>query len=499
MKKTLALSMTLPVMAALQTPFFISAASAHGWSEFPPARQAVCYDQGGIWSGTPPSPGCAQAKAISGSFPFVQRNEYAKNINDYNNMQAVRSAIPDGTLCYANDDKKAGMGVAHSGWTRTEVKAGTFEFVFNATAPHNPSFWQFYLTKPNADLSKKLAWGDLELIQEVGNVPVVAGKYRMDVTIPESRSGNAILYTRWQRDDSAGEGFYNCSDIAIINDNNAPDPEPKQPYLVQGNAFIPQNISLDSAAVGKVVNYTVLNQNAERHASFSVAITDSNKDDWDRLLASEVNGWYEANYNGDVFIGRWHDEMSHYMYFRNDLHGNYFNSRDAGFSGQFSITDAIALQAVITPKVLKPLENASVVHGDYVVLTPSDSNGHQADAQWQQTSGTTVQTTTDANQQLLIDTSTLPNARHELTFQLALSSNSVSDDEVYSFVVQPSGSNDSGGDDSGGSDDSGVASWSAAKAYAQGDVVSHAGKTWTAQWWTQGEEPGTTGDWGAWR
>ncbi|HDV5393764.1 TPA: hypothetical protein RI724_002515, partial [Vibrio cholerae] len=32
-----------------------------------------------------------------------------------------------------------------------------------------------------------------------------------------------------------------------------------------------------------------------------------------------------------------------------------------------------------------------------------------------------------------------------------------------------------------------------------GAVVTHQGKSWTAQWWTQGEEPGTTGEWGVWR
>lgn len=116
---------------------FSAQAQAHGWSEYPEARQQICYNQGGLWDGTPPNPACAQAKAISGSYPFIQRNEYSINIPDYNNMQAVRSAIPDGTLCYANDAQKKGMGAPHSGWTRTEVNAGTFEYVFNATAPHN--------------------------------------------------------------------------------------------------------------------------------------------------------------------------------------------------------------------------------------------------------------------------------------------------------------------------------------------------------------------------
>ncbi len=41
--------------------------------------------------------------------------------------------------------------------------------------------------------------------------------------------------------------------------------------------------------------------------------------------------------------------------------------------------------------------------------------------------------------------------------------------------------------------------WSKDAVYNQGDVVTHNGREWTAQWWTRGEEPGTTGEWGVWR
>ncbi|MEQ0560890.1 family 20 glycosylhydrolase [Amycolatopsis sp. NEAU-NG30] len=40
--------------------------------------------------------------------------------------------------------------------------------------------------------------------------------------------------------------------------------------------------------------------------------------------------------------------------------------------------------------------------------------------------------------------------------------------------------------------------WSASQVYTGGNVVSHNGHKWTAKWWTQGEEPGTTGQWGVW-
>jgi len=41
--------------------------------------------------------------------------------------------------------------------------------------------------------------------------------------------------------------------------------------------------------------------------------------------------------------------------------------------------------------------------------------------------------------------------------------------------------------------------WNAGTVYNGGAVVSYNGRKWQAQWWTQGEAPGTTGQWGVWR
>src|ERR1700730_10978430 len=38
--------------------------------------------------------------------------------------------------------------------------------------------------------------------------------------------------------------------------------------------------------------------------------------------------------------------------------------------------------------------------------------------------------------------------------------------------------------------------WVVSAIYTAGATVSHLGRRWTAQWWTTGEEPGTTGQWG---
>lgn len=44
-----------------------------------------------------------------------------------------------------------------------------------------------------------------------------------------------------------------------------------------------------------------------------------------------------------------------------------------------------------------------------------------------------------------------------------------------------------------------AAPWSSGAIYTGGQQVSHKGHNWKAKWWTTGEEPGTTGQWGVWQ
>ncbi|MGW2592445.1 lytic polysaccharide monooxygenase [Streptomyces sp. NPDC001515] len=43
-----------------------------------------------------------------------------------------------------------------------------------------------------------------------------------------------------------------------------------------------------------------------------------------------------------------------------------------------------------------------------------------------------------------------------------------------------------------------AAAWQAGSVYNGGDTVSRNGHNYRAKWWTQGDEPGTGGDWGVW-
>ncbi|MCG9635140.1 glycosyl hydrolase family 18 protein [Vibrio parahaemolyticus] len=41
--------------------------------------------------------------------------------------------------------------------------------------------------------------------------------------------------------------------------------------------------------------------------------------------------------------------------------------------------------------------------------------------------------------------------------------------------------------------------WDASAVYTGGNQVTHAGKTWEAKWWTQGDDPSKSGEWGVWK
>jgi len=41
--------------------------------------------------------------------------------------------------------------------------------------------------------------------------------------------------------------------------------------------------------------------------------------------------------------------------------------------------------------------------------------------------------------------------------------------------------------------------WDSSVAYSGGDIVTWAGKEWKAKWWTQGQDPSQSGEWGVWQ
>ncbi|MNO95611.1 Chitin binding domain protein [compost metagenome] len=242
-------------LACLVTAAAIQANAAqpqprHGAMEMPLARQFFCYKAADyFWPDDGSSiknPGCRAAyqhvyKKFGNNKPqaeyqFVQWNEVSKNVPepDYRDIEKVKAAIPDGQLCSAGNvvaattklapqstvNDKSGLDIPAAWPAHLLVKdsSNKVELTYNAHVAHDPGFWEIYITKPGFDRTKKsLTWGDLEdkPIAEFGDIPVVGGKYLMQVDLGD-RTGDYLIYSRWQRDDPAGEGFYNCSDVNIV-------------------------------------------------------------------------------------------------------------------------------------------------------------------------------------------------------------------------------------------------------------------------------------------
>ncbi|PSW18553.1 spindolin [Photobacterium sanctipauli] len=369
---------------------YSSTALAHGYMEYPAARQEICAQDGGYWGASDgsqiPNTACRAAFIESGWYPFVQKPEFARLVSDYRNQAAVELAVPDGALCSAADSKKSGVDLPSPTWQKTAVALDTSNQItirYRAETPHNPSFWQFYLSKPGFDsASQVLTWADLELIDEAGNVPttLINGLkyYEIPVTLPTGRSGDAVLYSRWQRIDPAGEGFYNCSDISFGGDPN--QPEPPATWTKAGSLLQPTT----DANSGDTVWFRVFDAQGQELIFEKLAISANNQSEavWAESLALAIN----ATPSPAALIG--------------------------------------------TPAA-----------GGAIIFDPSDLY---------------------ANAVYLADP--------DYSFRL----------EIKSEPTQPPVGN---------------TAWSPSKAYNAGDTVTYQGQTYTAQWWTKGEQPGAASVW----
>ncbi|MCD1596977.1 lytic polysaccharide monooxygenase [Rheinheimera aquimaris] len=270
-------------------------ANSHGYVEYPKARQQICKDDGGYWwpedgSGIP-NAACRAAYLQSGGYMLTQHHEFSANVADYRNMAAVQSVVANGSLCAAGDSNKSGMDIPSADWQRTAIDLSqnqTLTLRFRATTPHNPSFWQIYLSKPGFDTAAApLSWDQLQLIHQQDDVPAEAGYYTLQVPMPADRTGPAVLYTRWQRVDVVGEGFYNCSDIELIGSGAEPPP---QAWFDKG-AFI--NLQTP-AEVGGYARLRLFDANGQELVDERWQINASNIDNtrWATELAAQVNTQY---------------------------------------------------------------------------------------------------------------------------------------------------------------------------------------------------------------
>ena len=170
---------------------------------------------------------------ISNKNAFYTWNQVSQNIPSYNH----RAAVPDGHLASGGNPTYYGLDLVRSDWPATAVAAGNYQLLFNATAAHEPSYFDLYITKADYDPSQSLTWDKMEQLGT--HVPYwkeAPNFWRLNVTLPP-RTGKHVLWLVWQRVDPVGEVFFTASDIVFdgsvtvnpivpIPDNSNPNPNP---------------------------------------------------------------------------------------------------------------------------------------------------------------------------------------------------------------------------------------------------------------------------------
>lgn len=470
---------------------FLSSSStviAHGYVDKPKARQQFCQEDGGYWwpedGSAIPNEACRAAFLESGTFQFVQNIEFAANVTDYRNIEAVKSVVKDGSLCSAGDNAKRGTDLASPHWQRTLVIPdgnGEIEFLFFGSTPHNPSYWEFYLSNEQFDSSNQvLTWADLDLIDQKADIPItqINGRnyYQMKVKLPAGREGNAVLYTRWQREDAGGEGFYNCSDITI-QDSTTPPFEwfDKGYYIKQGT----------EAQAGDEVWFRVFDSNGSELVFKKLAITEANQQQsvWAQQLATDVNATQAAivqigvltstndiEYNSNETLNNkvWLKQQQNS--FALDVKKPNVNlppevSLEASY--QVNAGEVIQIQATASDPEADPLTYAWLVNPP---LTATNTNLSVVTIQ----ANTPTETTDYPISVTVTDGVNNTTASSILRVLVGTGSCQQTDPD---WVNHPA--------------------WTSTTSYSSGSTVSHQQLVWTANWWNQNSTPDVSND--AWQ
>lgn len=223
MKKIIPLTVLMALAAA--TPQTLL---AHGSLGYPESRILRVY---GVINDPAPPIWAQQSFDLNGRTPYYTWNQVSQNVPDAINgdVSAYRVAVPSGKLASGAVPDFSGLDTQTAAWQwpATQVTPGPITLSFVATAVHDPSLFQVWITKEGYDDTRAPTWDDLEYL---GNVPFVKesgspSKYLLSTNLPE-RTGRHVLYVAWQRVDPAGEVFFSASDVDF---GGGPPPPPPPP------------------------------------------------------------------------------------------------------------------------------------------------------------------------------------------------------------------------------------------------------------------------------
>ncbi len=126
---------------------------------------------------TPKTDAARAAIAVAGTQAFYDWHEVNRQLPNHD----YRTQIPDGKLPGAGRDKYGGLNLARTDWPATKVQPGHYHCVYYAATPHDPSYFEAYITKAGYDPRQPLKWSDLEPLPGGENARLEGKNYLFDV------------------------------------------------------------------------------------------------------------------------------------------------------------------------------------------------------------------------------------------------------------------------------------------------------------------------------
>ncbi|ADU69407.1 lytic polysaccharide monooxygenase [Pantoea sp. At-9b] len=290
----------------------------HGGLVEPPARQYKCAleNRTGNMSAT-----CKQASSDSadGGQSIYTWQQLVGFVDGNHSADRAREQIPSHQICHGQFNGR-GFSMPRSDWATTVIKPdsnGKVRMRYGYTQPHDPSWIEFYISKKGFNPAEKaLGWDDIELLDTVVSSKVthlssgtLYNRYEdYNISIPADRTGRAVIFARWQRNDAGNEGFYNCSDVIIDQPGSGElPPEPENPGGEDGGQvtdwFEYSKFAHEHKPVaGEYVHFRLMGgTKGEDLVNIKKEITAVNVNDkWISELATEIN----TNHSNIVLIGK---------------------------------------------------------------------------------------------------------------------------------------------------------------------------------------------------
>jgi len=230
---------TITLLTSILLACCIDHGSGHGSISDPVSRAYRIFQEN---PESPKSAVSADAIATAGTQAFYDWHEISRMVPGYDpaSIEPYRAIIPDGQLPGAGREKYAGLNLVRNDWPATAVNPGLYPVVFDAWAPHDPSYFLAFITREGWTPDQPLGWDDLEPLPGAERAVRDDHYYRFTVDFPQ-RKGHHVLYVIWQRIDPAGEVFFSTSDIDFGdgtgngNDGGNPDDNPVIPNDIRAD------------------------------------------------------------------------------------------------------------------------------------------------------------------------------------------------------------------------------------------------------------------------